>query len=126
VRVLLDSNIIYWALTEPGRLNAKAHEIILDAENEAWVSAVSFAEFHIKVAIGKMKLPEGFHSEIVRLGYGILSFRQNHAHWLSSLPLHHRDPFDRMLIAQAMEEGLTLLYTDRAFENYSCARVFAG
>lgn len=118
MRVLLDSSIIYWALTEPERLNARTRELIVDVGHEAWVSAVSFAEFHIKVAIGKMELPEGFHAEIVRLGYRILPFEAHHAHWLSELELHHRDPFDRMLIAQAIEEGLTILTSDATFDLY--------
>ncbi len=118
MRLLLDSNILFWAIVEPEKLSAQVSALLLDEANEVWVSSVSLAELQIKQRIGKIKLPVTLDEEIVALGFGQLTFRFEHAHWLSELPLHHRDPFDRMIIAQAITSGFTILTSDQKFTEY--------
>lgn len=92
--------------------------LITDPGNTAFVSAVSIAELRIKQSIGKLILPIDFSDLIEQTGYEILPLAAEHAHMLLELPFHHRDPFDRMLIAQAMVEELTLLSSDGKFRLY--------
>jgi PIN domain nuclease of toxin-antitoxin system len=118
MRILLDSNILYWALIEPTRLSSPVSALLQDMNNEAWVSSLSMAELRIKQRIGKLTLPDVFDQEVLDLGYQILPFRFEHAGWLAKLELHHRDPFDRMIIAQAIEDDLTIVTSDPQFSVY--------
>jgi PIN domain nuclease of toxin-antitoxin system len=109
MRLLLDSHILYWSMFEPGRLSARSLAMVADRNNfDCIVSSVTIAELHIKKRLDKLHLP----------GFDFLDFRPKHARWLSEMPLHHRDPFDRMLIAQAIEEKLTILSADSKFHAY--------
>jgi PIN domain nuclease of toxin-antitoxin system len=121
MRLLLDSNILYWAVLDSKRISASTASLLADPANEAWVSSVSMAEFRIKQRIGKLSVPDIFEQEVLDLGYQRLLLKFEHTRWLATLPLHHRDPFDRMLIAQAIEESLTLLTSDGKFDLYPVA-----
>ena len=119
MRILLDSNILYRALIEPEKLTRQVTLILSDSANyTAWVSSISMAEFRIKESVGKLRLPPSFHQEVLDLGYNILPFTFDHASRLQDLPLHHRDPFDRMLVAQALSEDLTLITSDKTLSFY--------
>lgn len=122
MRFLLDSNILYRALVEPEKLTQQVTLILSDSANyPAWVSSISMAEFRIKESVGKLRLPASFHQEVLDLGYNLLPFSFDHASRLRDLPLHHRDPFDRMLVAQALEEDLTLITSDKTLSLYPIA-----
>jgi PIN domain nuclease of toxin-antitoxin system len=119
MRLLLDSHILYWSMFEPGRLSARSLAMVADRNNfDCIVSSVTIAELHIKKRLDKLHLPSEFDEEVQALGFDFLDFRPKHARWLSEMPLHHRDPFDRMLIAQAIEEKLTILSADSKFHAY--------
>lgn len=118
MRLLLDSNVLLWAVIDDPSLSRASASYIVDPDNEVFVSAISLAEFHIKNRIHKLELPENLEAHIGGEGYRWLPFQARHAHWLSELPLHHRDPFDRMIIAQAIEEGMSILTSDDKFERY--------
>ncbi len=119
MRLLLDTHILYWSFYERGRLSQAALEHIQDAE-AIFVSAVSIWEMSIKVRLGKMK---GDPHEVVRLigaaGFDELPVWSRHALQVSNLPMHHADPFDRLLVAQAMSETLRLLTVDPKLKSYS-------
>jgi PIN domain nuclease of toxin-antitoxin system len=110
-------------------LNETTIDQILDETNELWFSVASVWEIGIKVAIGKLPLPEPLNpyviSRMARLGARSLEITIPHALQASSLPLHHRDPFDRMLIAQAQEEGMTLVSADSMFRQYDVSLLWA-
>ena len=91
---------------------------VTNPNNEKFASAISVAELRIKQKIGKLQLPENFDVAISESGFDMLAFTADHAHWLNRLDLSHRDPFDRMLIAQALHEGLTIVTQDRVFSDY--------
>ena len=122
MKYLVDTMVLIRAAGLPGRVSATAREIIEDEQSEMYWSAVSTAELAIKSAIGKLRLGEdvlGFvHRHRDRLGLQSLVLRDVHAAELEHLPLHHRDPFDRLLIAQARVEGLPVITADPAFDAY--------
>jgi PIN domain nuclease of toxin-antitoxin system len=121
LRLLLDTHAVYWVLTEPERLSQQAAGAIPDPTNDVFVSAASVYEMTFKIAIGKLKLGADVAAELTRVGFAQLPLTGQHAYAAGSLPLHHRDPWDRILIAQAQVEGLTIVTRDPAFEDYQVA-----
>ncbi|NDJ19259.1 PIN domain-containing protein [Myxacorys almedinensis A] len=122
MKLLMDTHCWLWWFTQPERLSEEAIAHLSDETNEVWFSVASVWEMGIKVAIGKLPLPEPIDSYIssrmVRLGARSLEITATHALRAAALPLHHRDPFDRMLIAQAQLEGITLVSADAMFRQY--------
>ena len=114
-RFLLDTHVVLWALAEPAKLTRPAQK---EAENEAFVSVVSGWEIAIKRALGKLRAPEDLEAAIRMQGFAPLLMTFHHAVQAGSLPTHHRDPFDRMLIAQAQAEGLVLVTRDPDIPRY--------
>lgn len=118
MRLLLDTNVLIWFLAGAPRIGAEARrQIELDAETVV-VSAVSVFEIATKAAIGKLPAPPDLAGLISRSGFDALSVTMAHAERVRDLPLHHRDPFDRLLVAQAQTEGLTLMTSDRELARY--------
>ncbi len=117
MRLLLDTQVVLWELAGDRRLSSRAQEAI-EAAAELSFSVVSFAEIGIKAAIGKLDVPEDLHEHITRTGLRILGLAPEHGLGVASLPVHHRDPFDRLLIAQAREERLTVVTADERFAQY--------
>ena len=120
MRVLLDTHILLWVLIEPGRLRKDIAAQIRDPTNEILFSAASIAEIAIKVAQGRFgAAPDRIVDAALDSGYAELPVASRHAARLATLPLHHRDPFDRLLVAQAIEEPARLLTVDRKLAPYS-------
>ena len=122
-RVLLDTHVFLWAASAPDRLSPTARETIEDPRIEVYISAAVVWEIVIKHALGKLKLPANpavyIPSLIAQLGFRPLPITHEHALTLTVLPKHHNDPFDRMLIAQARCEAMTLISTDRNVARYA-------
>ena len=120
--LLLDTNVLLWALMEPRKLSRRALERISDADTRLLVSSVSAWEVSIKHHLGKLTGAEAvlddFSGHLERLQADVLTITPEHALAAGALPHHHRDPFDRMLIAQARLERLPLVSSDGAFEAY--------
>lgn len=120
--LLLDTNALLWSLMEPGKLSPKALALIGDAETRLVVSSASAWEVSIKYHLGKLKGAEAvvsdFSGYLKRLQADVLAISPEHALAAGALPQHHRDPFDRMLIAQARLEGLPLVSSDGVFKAY--------
>ena len=119
MRLLLDSHCYIWAITRPSELSSAARQAIEDLESQRFVSVASLWEMTIKRTIGKIELPDNYMEGVDHIGGSLLPISAPHVKQLQSLPLHHRDPFDRMMIAQALEENLTIVSRDRAFRAYS-------
>ncbi|MGA3047047.1 MAG: type II toxin-antitoxin system VapC family toxin [Terracidiphilus sp.] len=119
MRILLDTHIFYWLFYDQQRLPSAARRILDDAD-AVFVSAVSFWEIAIKVRVGKLKadIPE-LLSSLEAANLLELPILARHTPLVSILPLHHTDPFDRLLIAQAMSEPLHLLTADPQLKQYS-------
>lgn len=118
MRALLDTNVLIWALSSPERLSGSQRDALLETRHDLAVSAVSVAEIAIKTSIGKLTGIEGITEWIARQGFRELPFANRHALVLADLPLHHRDPFDRMLVAQCIADDLVLLTGDRRLTAY--------
>jgi len=118
VKVLLDTHILLWWLADDEHLPARAAATIADPDTEVVVSAASAWEISIKQAAGRLDAPEDLLDAVVANDFGTLAISADHAIAAGRLPPHHADPFDRMLIAQAGIEGLTLVSVDRRFSDY--------
>ncbi|HEX7835036.1 MAG TPA: type II toxin-antitoxin system VapC family toxin [Pseudolysinimonas sp.] len=123
MRILLDTHVLLWWLDDDPRLSKTFREAIRNPANEVWVSAISFAEIAVKQAIDKLDAPYISDELVAEQGMCNLSFGANHGRKVRELPLHHRDPFDRMLIAQAIEEDLVLATVDETFSRYDVRRL---
>lgn len=128
MRVLLDTHAFLWFIMGDTRLSATARGLIEDADNERLVSAGSLWEIAVKVSIGKLTLTEPFEviipRELTQNGFQILPITVAHLTVLCGLPFHHRDPFDRLLVAQAMAEITPLVSADAILDAYSVTRLW--
>lgn len=119
MRLLLDTHALLWALARPDRLPAQTSEALRDLSNEVFVSAASTWEIAIKAALGKLDGDvAAIAGEARNLGFTDLSVTVAHTLRVRDLEPHHRDPFDRILVAQALDEGLTIVTHDQAFGAY--------
>jgi PIN domain nuclease of toxin-antitoxin system len=122
VRVLLDTQVWLWMLAAPDRLSRRGRALVVSPENELLLSAASAWEIAIKFGLGKLHLPEPPADCIPRLmartGVTPLPVHHRHALHVATLPAHHADPFDRLLVAQAQLEALPVLTADRTFRLY--------
>jgi len=130
VSYLIDTSVWLWSVFEPGRLSPKARDIFADLGQEVFLSAASAWEIAIKSASGKLRLPEPPATYVPRRmteqGVRPLAVSHQHALAVSQLPRHHRDPFDRLLVAQANLENMVLISSDRIFERYAVQLLWAG
>ena len=115
--LLLDTHVVLWWQRDDRRLGRAARRAIATADL-VWVSAASAWEVSAKHAAGRLRLDEPFSTTIASDDFSELALSMRHAEELARLPRHHRDPFDRMLIAQARVEGATIVSHDRALEPY--------
>ena len=122
MRLLLDTHAVIWFCEGNGSLSARARRAIEDAANECWVSYATVWEVTIKSSLGKLNLAisydDLFPTAVEANGWQILGFDFRHYRELLVLPLHHRDPFDRLLVAQARVEKMTVVTHDSRFSGY--------
>jgi PIN domain nuclease of toxin-antitoxin system len=121
MRYLLDTHSLLWALGDTGTLSRAARDAIASPTNIVFVSSASLWECAIKASIGKLDLPDDFFDTFPETGYELLPIRLSHLDVYRSLPLHHRDPFDRIFVAQAKAESLTLITRDPEIAKYDVA-----
>lgn len=124
--LLLDTHVVLWWLEDDARLSAQARAAIMDPLTDVWVSSISVAEIAMKSAVGKLTIPDDFLDHLETAGFRDLPFTHAHANAMRGLPMHHRDPFDRMLIVQAQAERLRVLSSDRRFSAYDVHVIPAG
>ena len=117
MKLLLDTHVVLWWVQDDRRLGREARDAIARADF-VWVSAASGWEVATKVSKRQLRVTEPLHVTVVADGFTELPFALRHAEELQRLPSHHRDPFDRILVAQARVEGATIVTHDRAFEAY--------
>ena len=124
MKVLLDSHVLLWMIFDPERLPLSVMGVLRDESNELHVSIVSIWELAVKVGIGKLTLPNASTRYLVQqlplIGAQLLTVTEAHIFALEALPSlqQHKDPWDRMLVAQAIEEGMTLLTSDKKMSAY--------
>ena len=118
MRLLLDTHVLLWLLSDPERLGEAVLAILRGEANDVRVSAATAWEIAIKKQLGKLRAPDDLEAQLVAGHVTVLPITLAHARLAGSLPTHHRDPFDLMLIAQATIEGLTVVTHDPRFEPY--------
>lgn len=118
MRYLLDTHVVLWWLTEPAKISKQARAIIADRENSICVSSVSFWELSIKSALGRVNIPNNLLTILRTNSFEIIPLEAEEALSVADLPDLHKDPFDRMLIAQAKYNDLVLITRDKIIEEY--------
>ncbi len=123
MRALLDTHIFLWWISDDRQLTPRVREIIGDVDNDLYLSAASGWEMAIKAALGKLRLPKEInaflHEQLAVNAITALPVQMNHALHVYTLPAHHRDPFDRLLIAQAQLENMPIITSDAQIAKYS-------
>jgi len=126
VRMLLDTHTMLWYTLGDPQLSTNAENLIVNASNEILISPASYWEIAIKVSIGKLTLHHPYDDFIdlclQTYRFVILPIKPKHTSMLTTLPFHHKDPFDRLLIGQALSEGISIISADFAFDAYSVSR----
>ncbi len=126
MRYLLDTHALLWFIAEDKQLSSSGQRLILDSSSEIFISTASLWEIAIKINIGNLALNKPFEQlfpdELDFHGIEILDITVDTLVQLTTLPLHHRDPFDRLIIAQAIVEGIPIIGKDEAFDLYDVKR----
>ena len=120
MKLLLDTHTFLWALSEPNRLSKKQIAAMEDPTNKVYVSSISITEIVIKASLGKLELSFDQIDAAERSGFEMLDFSAKDALLLKDLPFHHRDPFDRMLITQAISRKLVFVTQNSLMDPYDC------
>ena len=123
MNVLLDTHILIWALENNPALSENARNAITAGRNMVFVSSASVWEISVKKSIGKLKVPDNLLEELLAHRFSLLDINAEHAQLAGELPLIHKDPFDRMLVAQAKIEKLTLISVDPHIAKYEVKRL---
>ena len=118
MQLLLDTHALIWWLSNDSTISSKAKKAIANPDNIVFVSAASAWEIAIKKSLGKLQAPDDLNVQIEEKRFTPLAISINHALMIEKLPLHHQDPFDRILIAQAISENLIIITRDRKFKAY--------
>ncbi len=130
MRYLLDTMVWLWSVGPTEKIGNAGLEILRNGREEIYLSAASSWEIAIKAKLGKFKLPEApgpyVRTRMAAQRVLALAVTQNHSLAVYDLPLHHNDPFDRLIIAQALDEGMVILTADRAFRKYPVEIVWCG
>ena len=128
MRLLLDTHSFLWFLLDAPQLSATAKAVIADPNNDVEISPASYWEIAIKISLGKYALPESYQAfmerEIAANQFRVLRIEPRHTAVLTTLPFHHRDPFDRLLVAQAIAEQVPIVSSDRALDAYAVRRLW--
>ncbi len=119
MNLLLDTHVLLWWLDDEPSLSEAAKATISDGKNVVFVSSAVIWEIRIKQALGKLEIPPNFRQVLDQQPFEMLAITAEHAYAIGDLPLHHRDPFDRMLIAQATIERLTIVTRDIIIKEYN-------
>ena len=128
MKFLIDAHALIWATDDPSKLGVRASQVLQDRASELFLSAGTVWEIAIKTGLGRLELSlplrDWVGQVIVEFDLTLLPITVDHAHQQAGLPHHHKDPFDRLLVAQAQVEGCSLVSCDTAFDTYSVPRLW--
>lgn len=120
MNIIIDTHIFLWALSDPNRISDAKRSALEDLSNTIYVSAVSIAELMIKASVGKLRMDFDPVAMAEKSGFMLLDFSAEAALLLKDMPFHHKDPFDRMLIAQSITDSYPIMTDDPKIALYSC------
>jgi PIN domain nuclease of toxin-antitoxin system len=120
MNIIIDTHIFLWALSDPSRISDAKRSALEDLSNTIYVSAVTVAELMIKTSVGELTIDFDPVKMAGESGFALLDFSAEAALLLKDMPFHHKDPFDRMLIAQSLAENYPLMTDDPKIARYSC------
>ena len=120
MKIIVDTHIFLWLLSNPDKINQKQMEQLEDTENTIYLSSISIAELMIKKSIEKIDFDFDILESAKKMGLDLLAFDGMDAARLGALPLHHKDPFDRMIISQALSKNYHIISDDGKFRLYNC------
>jgi len=128
MNILLDTHTFLWFIDDNPRLSESARVVIESEDSQPFISAASLWEIAIKISLGKLQLKQAYDAfipqQLALNGIGVLSLSLEHLSTVAVLPFHHRDPFDRLLVAQAKIENMPLVSADPAFDLYEIKRIW--
>jgi PIN domain nuclease of toxin-antitoxin system len=128
MRILLDTHAFLWFILDDPQLSTTARAIIEDPANDVEVSPASYWEIAIKISLQKYSLPQPYQqfmeSQIAINDFRILHIEPKHTNLITTMPPHHKDPFDRLLVAQAIAEGISIVSVDEQFDSYGVQRLW--
>lgn len=128
MKLLLDTHVFLWLIADDSRLSTTASRLILSSDNELCLSTASVWEIFLKTQIGKLPIPKPvgafLRTQLAENAISTLPLTLGHVLSLESIPMHHRDPFDRILIAQALTESIPILTADRQFGRYEVETIW--
>lgn len=123
MKLLLDTHTFLWFVNDNSKLSDHLKDLIEDENNASYLSIASLWEMSVKYSLGKLKLAPDYEEfveeEVVKSSINLLKIELHHLKIIATLPLHHRDPFDRLIIAQSIAEKLPIITIDSAFDKYS-------
>ena len=126
--IILDSHALYWFAEDDAKMPPRVKDIIENEQTEVWVSVVSIWELAIKAANGKLELatqPDIYFADVLKKnGFSLLNVTYKHVILAAKLPLHHKDPFDRLIIAQSLVEQMPVISVDEIFDSYGITRIW--
>ncbi len=123
MKIIIDTHIFLWAISEPDKIHVRKRVALETATNIIYVSSISIVELMIKSSLGKLQINFDPVEIAEQSGFELLDFSAQDAMHLKHMPFHHKDPFDRMLIAQSNARGFPLMTEDRKFSHYDCKLV---
>ena len=123
MKIIIDTHIYLWALAKPNKIATEKRRELESLANTIYVSSITIAELMLKASLGKLTIDFDPLVLTEEMGFVPLDFSAADAVLLKTLPFHHRDPFDRMLIAQAIAQKFSIMSDDRKFERYDCRLV---
>lgn len=120
MNIIIDTHIFLWALSSPEKLSISKRSVLEDLLNTIYVCSVSIAEIMIKASLGKLRIDFNPVEMAIESGFALLDFNAEAALLLKDMPFHHKDPFDRMLIAQSLAENYHIMSDDPKIALYNC------
>ena len=123
MNIIIDTHIFLWALSDPSKLSDAKCSVLEDLSNTIYVSSITVAELMIKTSLGKLQIDFNPVEMARESGFALLGFSAEAALLLRDLPFHHKDPFDRMLIAQSLADNYPLMTGDPKISQYSCKTI---
>ena len=128
MRLLLDTHTLYWFIEGAPQLSSHALDVVSDPDNEILLSPASYWEIALKISLGKWQLNRRYEEfldiALVRYGFVVLPVQATHTAQLIGMPFHHKDPFDRLLVAQAIVEQIAIVSADEQLDAYNITRIW--